>query len=580
MTSFQEIKLDEFDAHFGKLTELSSEALGASIVDVSDDFFASAKCLLRVPPSVSLKGQFGPNGALFDGWESRRHNPTYDWVIIKLGALGKLQGCDIDTGHFNGNESPASGVWGAYVPDGQAISESSELWEQLLPVTPLGPAQRHLFKFGQESKPITHVKLTMHPDGGIGRFRAYGTVVPAPPRPGDESAIDLAYVLHGAVAVAESDQHFGKGSNLLLPGRGIDMGDGWETKRSRGRMESGKGDWVIVKFAEPGYLEWTDIDTLHFVGNYPASVQLFGINSTEAQPAADDSAWTEILAKSTTGPHQHHYFQLNHPEKAWTHAKLCIYPDGGVKRLRLYGRRASQFPDYSALKPLPKPSQSTVLETVASAVKSRVTKFSSESSASPERSVPRVPALPLTREAYAPYGSVLQSYPDERSAKRDIKIKRVNFGTASKFNHLSKVEWIQPATRPDLVPDLNFCVFRCDEQNGCVDERSGKQSWDVKVLERHEFSSQAFVPMGGGSDRYLVLVCLPGKDGLPDLGSLRAFIASSSQGISYKPNVWHHPLIALDKTTDFSCVVYETGDDKIDCEIHHFDDIVAVVQEV
>jgi allantoicase len=55
-------------------------------------------------PSVSMKGQFGPNGALFDGWESRRHNPTYDWVIVKLGALGQISGVDIDTGCFSGNE--------------------------------------------------------------------------------------------------------------------------------------------------------------------------------------------------------------------------------------------------------------------------------------------------------------------------------------------------------------------------------------------------------------------------------------------------------------------------------------------
>jgi hypothetical protein len=91
------------------------------------------------------------------------------------------------------------------------------------------------------------------------------------------------------------------------------------------------------------------------------------------------------------------------------------------------------------------------------------------------------------------------------------------------------------------------------------------------VLERHEFSSQAFVPMGGGGGRYLVLVCMPGAgesirffelacerteltqlsfaslaDGQPDLSTLRAFLATHAQGISYHPNIWHHPIIALD----------------------------------
>lgn len=58
--------------------------------------------------------------------------------------------------------------------------------------------------------------------------------------------------------------------------------------------------------------------------------------------------------------------------------------------------------------------------------------------------------------------------------------------------------------------DVNFCVFRCDKQNGVRSCKEGKESWEVKVLERHEFSSQAFVPMGNGGGRYLVLVALPG----------------------------------------------------------------------
>lgn len=125
-------------------------------------------------------------------------------------------------------------------------------WTTLLPSTPLGPAQRHLFLFAQQSAPITHLKLSMEPDGGLGRFRAYGRVVP-PPAPAHPSgeAVDLAHVLNGGTVTGESDQHFGRGANLILPGRGKDMGDGWETKRSRGRLGSGKGDWVVIKLCVP-----------------------------------------------------------------------------------------------------------------------------------------------------------------------------------------------------------------------------------------------------------------------------------------------------------------------------------------
>jgi len=86
------------------------------------------------------------------------------------------------------------------------------------------------------------VKLNMYPDGGIARFRAYGLVTPI--RPANDKIYDLAHVFSGGRVVYTSDQHFGVGSNLILPGRGKDMGDGWETKRSR---QIGHKDWVILK---------------------------------------------------------------------------------------------------------------------------------------------------------------------------------------------------------------------------------------------------------------------------------------------------------------------------------------------
>lgn len=61
-----------------------------------------------------MKGQFGPQGALFDGWETRRHNSTYDWVILRLGPVagGSVTGFDVDTANFNGNEAPEVEIYG------------------------------------------------------------------------------------------------------------------------------------------------------------------------------------------------------------------------------------------------------------------------------------------------------------------------------------------------------------------------------------------------------------------------------------------------------------------------------------
>ena len=116
----------------------------------------------------------------------------------------------------------------------------------------------------------------MLPDGGIARFRLFGLVVPVFPE--GSSPVDLAHVANGGLAVAYSDQHFGKASNILLPGRGIDMGDGWETRRSR---DGDHYDWVVVKLGAEGVIEKVVIDTAHFKGNFPKMVKLEATNSQE-----------------------------------------------------------------------------------------------------------------------------------------------------------------------------------------------------------------------------------------------------------------------------------------------------------
>jgi allantoicase len=58
----------------------------------------------------------------------------------------------------------------------------------------------------------------------------------------------LAHVFAGGRVDFVSDQHFGVGANLILPGRGKNMGDGWETKRTRVK---GHKDWVIIKLCVP-----------------------------------------------------------------------------------------------------------------------------------------------------------------------------------------------------------------------------------------------------------------------------------------------------------------------------------------
>ncbi|KAH8828554.1 allantoicase [Flagelloscypha sp. PMI_526] len=529
--SYDRVQVDDFNDFFGSSTELSSVAIGGEVKSVSDDFFASVHNLLLVEPAFSMKGQFGPNGALYSGWESRRHNAAYDWAIIKLGTAGTIIGFDIDTSHFNGNEGPEASVYALQAPPEENPSVEDPRWTELLPVVALGPTQRHLFKIPISEK-VNFVKLNMIPDGGIARFRVYGNVVPVYPEDIREH-FDLAHVFAGGRVEFTSDQHFGVGANLILPGRGKDMGDGWETKRSR---VTGHKDWAIIKLGVPGRLQHVEIDTAHFKGNFPESCEMHAIKLPAdvdwSQSGGEDLDWIPILPRTKMGPHRQHFFEVENVEGVvYSHVRVTIHPDGGIKRVRVIGTRADVDP---------------VSGTDASIAESSATNVVSSSS-SPPTNTKAIPVLPLTPEAFAPFGDVVQAYADHTAAPRGTKITPANQGSASKFHKLSLPQSSYPE---NTSASQGLSVYRCNPA--------------------------AFIPMGKGAGdglidpaaAYLVVVAQNGTEDKPDMDSLRAFIASAAQGIVYKQGIWHQPMTVLHKALDLTCVETQIGDGSVaDCEI-------------
>lgn len=318
----------------------------------SDQWFADAANLLTLTPPVPGAGKMVFSGAWFDGWETRRHNAEpFDWVVIRLGvASGTVAGVEIDTGFFSGNEAPAISVEGCFRANAGGTDDDAEVvswgggrggWETILGVQPCGPKQRHGWKLAAETtKAYTHVRLNMYPDGGIARFRLFGHAVPV--FPADPNAVfDLAAAQNGGVAVACSDQHFGTKDNLLLPGRGKDMGDGWETTRSRSK---GHVDWAIIRLGAPCNIQRLVVDTAYFRGNFPQKVKVEALRWSGAagtEPAADDAAWADAVPPSKCSADQEHEFTSQLPAgQVATHVKLVMIPDGGVKRIRVYGTRA------------------------------------------------------------------------------------------------------------------------------------------------------------------------------------------------------------------------------------------------
>jgi ureidoglycolate lyase len=155
---------------------------------------------------------------------------------------------------------------------------------------------------------------------------------------------------------------------------------------------------------------------------------------------------------------------------------------------------------------------------------------------------------PLDADAYALYGHVLMASP------RGEPGKEANQGTARRYDHLAPIVDLRPGRAA-----LNVSVFRCAPRV--------IPPFTVSLLEKHPASTQVFIPMN--AQRYLVIVALGGDR--PDLSTLAAFVATGTQGVSYLPGVWHHPMIALDSTIDFTCLVWEDGS-KEDCTVVRLDE--------
>lgn len=100
-------------------------------------------------------------------------------------------------------------------------------------------------------------------------------------------------------------------------------------------------DWAIIRLGAPGFVERLVVDTAHFRGNFPQSVRVEAISweNGKGQPEAAAEGWVEVVGASKTGPDQEHEFVSAVKDRPFSHVKLIMIPDGGVKRLRVFARR-------------------------------------------------------------------------------------------------------------------------------------------------------------------------------------------------------------------------------------------------
>ncbi len=315
---------------FHAFIRLEQPRLGSRVTFASDEFFAAKERLIDPAEPTFIDDKYDDHGKWMDGWESRRRRtPGHDHCVIRLGVPGVIRGLDIDTSYFTGNYPPQASI-DVCVSD-EDVPEDG--WSELLAKTDLSGDAHQLIPI-QNERSWTHLRLNIFPDGGIARLRVFGEV--QPDEPDEEGVMDLVALRHGGRALSCSDEHYGSMHNLNLPGRGINMGDGWETARRRGPGN----DWVIFALGRPGTIERVEIDTAHFKGNYPDRVSVEVASFASNEEAGNDSdIWRTLLPESKLAMDQQHFFESElQAVSPITHARVSIYPDGGVSRLRLFGR--------------------------------------------------------------------------------------------------------------------------------------------------------------------------------------------------------------------------------------------------
>jgi allantoicase len=323
---------------FLELVDLAAERLGGAVIYANDEFFAEKDNLLKREKPVFIEGKYTDRGKWMDGWETRRRRtPGHDFCIVRLGLPGVIRGVDVDTSYFSGNYPQACSIDACAADettDAEQLLGADTRWVEILPRTTLRGDSHNLLPIAVEQR-FTHLRLHIYPDGGVARLRVHGEV--APPRR-IAAEVDLAAVENGGRVIASSDMYFGARHNLIQPGRGINMGDGWETRRSR---RPGP-DWVIVRLMAQGIIERIEVDTTHFKGNAPESCALAVCDASDdagMESLTSERAYGEILPRTRLLAHSRHVFDVDPANlRPATHVRFCIYPDGGVSRLRLYGQ--------------------------------------------------------------------------------------------------------------------------------------------------------------------------------------------------------------------------------------------------
>jgi allantoicase len=325
-----------FDDLRRRCINLAQPRLGAAVVYATDDFFADKKRLIDPAEPVFIQGKYDENGKWMDGWESRRKRvPGHDWCVVRLGVPGLVTDFEIDTRHFTGNYPPGAEL--EVCRSDAAVPGDEAGWTRVTDRLALKGDDRICVPVEHDA-PVTHVRLHIFPDGGVARLRVWGRIAKDWSTVDCARRLDLLAMENGGRGIIANDEHFGCIENLTAPGRGVNMGDGWETRR---RREPGH-DWAILELGAAGRIEEIVVDTAHFKGNHPDRCFLQAAAEASGSPdeiAAQAENWPVLLPEVKLSADNIHSFRDELADLGPIRfVRLNILPDGGVSRLRLFGK--------------------------------------------------------------------------------------------------------------------------------------------------------------------------------------------------------------------------------------------------
>ncbi|KAG5937913.1 hypothetical protein E4U53_008113 [Claviceps sorghi] len=235
----------------------------------------------------------------------------------------------------------------------------------------------------------------------------------------------------------------------------------------------------------------------------------------------------------------------------------------------------------------------------------------------------RITAQPLAQESFSPFGSVISNprpglLPSAVLSSSAITVSSssavastsslpahavsANQGSAIQYRHVARIRTLYDQAPSGVVADPVMSMFVCSARElSRVDDE--EETFAVRVLERHPFTTQTFSPLSSTAHAYLVIVApslppsdeqdghlpvpagtggddddLPGR-GLPDLRRLRAFVATDGQAVTYGAGTWHAPMVVLGRagtTLDFVVSQFANGVAVEDCQVVELEEGVEV----